>query len=126
MRHWAESYVGLPYADFDCAELCRKVQIEQFNKILTIPEYRCKGLHSVSKMIDNLQDDFATIVSKPIEGDAVLMIGKGRINHIGIACYINNQLFVLHAMRNAGMTVLHNIVSLGAIGLKVEGYYQWK
>lgn len=125
-NHWAEQYVGLPYDEYDCADLCVKIQAEQFGKKLAIPATRPKGIRGVSDMIDNLQDDFGTLVSIPEEGDAVLMIGRGRINHIGIACYINKSLFVVHAMRNTGMTVLHSINSLKNVGLKVEGYYRWK
>lgn len=125
-RHWAESYVGIPYSECDCAQLCVRVQHQRFKKLLDIPLIRPSGLHEISDMISNLQDDFATIVAVPEEGDAVLMIGRGRLNHIGIACYIKNQLYVLHAMRSAGMTVLHNIVVLNSIGIDVEGYYKWK
>ena len=125
-RHWAESYVGIPYVECDCAQLCVRVQHQRFKKLLNIPLSRPSGLRGTSDMIVDLQDDFATLVSVPEEGDAVLMIGRGRINHIGIACYINKQLHVLHAMRNAGMTCLHNSNSLSNIGLKIEGYYKWK
>lgn len=125
-RHWAESYVGIPYSECDCAQLCVRVQHQRFKKLLDIPLIRPSGLREISDMISNLQDDFATIVAVPEEGDAVLMIGRGRLNHIGIACYIKNQLYVLHAMRSAGMTVLHNIVVLNSIGIDVEGYYKWK
>lgn len=126
MRHWAEFYVGLPYVEYDCAQLCAKVQLAQFGKTLSIPTQRPEGIRGVSELISDLRDDFAVKTSYPEEGDAVLMIGRGRINHIGIACFINKQLYVLHAMRNAGMTVLHKVISLGDIGLKVEGYYKWK
>jgi len=124
--HWAESYVGLPYSQFDCAQLCVKVQLEQFSKKISMPEDRPKGVHGLSYMIGDLQKDIATKTSEPKEGDAALMIGRGRLNHIGIVCFINEQIFILHAMRNAGITVLHNIISLDNIGLKLEGYYKWK
>ena len=126
MRHWSERYVGIPYSEHDCAQLCVKVQSEQFNNIINIPIKRPNGLRGVSDMISDLQDDFAYSVLKPEEGDAVLMIGRGRLNHIGTACYINNQLHILHAMRNAGITVLHNNIALASVGLKIEGYYRWK
>lgn len=125
-RHWAESYVGIPYIECDCAQLCVRVQQQKFKKLLTIPLYRPPGLRGISEMIDNLQDDFADKIDVPTEGDGVLMIGRGRLNHIGIACYIRGQLYVLHAMRSAGMTVLHNVNTLGNMGIEVEGYYKWK
>lgn len=126
MRHWAEAYVGLPYGEFDCAELCIKVCREQFEKVINLPGDRAIGIRGISEQICDLQNDFAISTLTPDEGDAVLMIGRGRLNHIGIACYINEQLYVLHAMRNVGMTVLHNISALPDVGLTVEGYYKWK
>lgn len=125
-RHWAEAYVGTPYSEFDCAELCKKVHLEQFNNKLSLPTYRPSNLKKISGLISELQDDFAEKVSTPVEGDGVLMIGRGRLNHIGIACYINGQLYVLHAMRNIGMAVLHNVNSLKNVGIEIEGYYRWK
>lgn len=125
-RHWAESYVGLPYSECDCAQLCVRVQKDEFNRHIGIPADRPTGIRAVSEMIDDLQAEFAAQVSVPEEGDAVLMIGRGRINHIGTICFINGQEHVLHAMRNVRMTCLHKIVSLKAVGLSIEGYYRWK
>lgn len=129
MRHWAENYVGIPYSDFDCAELCEKIMSDRFGKIISLPKDRPKTLKETSKMIVDLTDDFACEIKNKNdieEGDAVLMMGKGRINHIGIACFINNQTYVIHAMRSAKMTVLHNINSLKSVGIKLVGYYKWK
>ncbi len=126
MRHWADQYVGTPYVEYDCADLCVQVQQAQFNKAIGLPASRPNGLRGVSDMIETLQDDFATPTVVPVEGDAVQMIGRGRLNHIGILCTINHEPHVLHAMKNAGMTVLHKIVALKDIGLIVEGYYKWK
>jgi len=125
-RHWAESYVGVPYIGCDCAQLCIRVQKDQFNKTVGIPAGRPDGLRGISDMILDLQDDFAIQVSVPEEGDAVLMIGRGRLNHIGTVCFINGQEYVLHAMRNVGMTCLHKTHTLKSVGLSVEGYYRWK
>ncbi len=80
----------------------------------------------MSKIISSNLDDYATPTEDPIEGDGVLMIGRGRTNHIGIVCFINKQLYILHAMRNAKITVLHQLIELKHSGLIVEGYYKWK
>ena len=125
-RHWAESYVGIPYTECDCAQLCVRIQKDLYDKLIGLPTGRPTGLRAVSDTILELQDDFATQVSVPEEGDAVLMIGRGRLNHIGIVCFINGQEHVLHAMRNVGMTCLHRTHALKSVGLSVEGYYRWK
>lgn len=125
-KHWAVGYVGLPYSEYDCAELCAKVSLEQFNKIINLPTSRPDSFRGLSTLIDDNCDNFADKIIDVKEGDAILMIGRGRLNHIGIACFINKQLHVLHAMSNAGMAVLHNINALDNLGLTVEGYYRWK
>ena len=124
--HWSAQYIGLPYAQTDCAQLCVKVQQEVFNRVIALPLDRAGGLRGISQQITDLQADFAEPVPMPEEGDAVLMVGRGRINHIGTATFINNQLWVLHAMKNVGQTVLHRITTLESLGLVVEGYYRWK
>lgn len=125
-RHWAEQYVGLPYGQCDCAQLCVRIQKEHFNKEVGLPGGRPSGLHDVSNMILDLQGEFASQVATPDDGDAVLMVGRGRLNHIGTICFINGQEHVVHAMRNVGMTVIHKITALKDVGLTVEGYYRWK
>ncbi len=125
-RHWSQQYIGLPYAQADCAALCVKVQKEIFNRDIALPTGRESGLRGISRQITSLQASYATPISAPEEGDAVLMVGKGRLNHIGTATFINGQLWVLHAMRSAGQAVLHNINSLENMGLIVEGYYRWR
>jgi hypothetical protein len=124
--HWSKRYVGLPYAQADCAHLCVLVQREVFGHQLVLPVDRADGLRGVSQQITDLQGDFAEPVPVPEDGDAVLMVGRGRLNHIGTAAFINNQLWVLHAMKNAGQAVLHRISALENLGLRVEGYYRWK
>ncbi len=124
--HWAERYVGLPYSDYDCAALCVKVQRERFGKTIALPTERGAGLRGVSQQITDLQADFAERVDCPAEGDAVLMVGRGRLNHIGTLVFIRGSAHVLHALKNAGQAQLHRIHQLEAIGLSVEGYYRWK
>ena len=124
--HWSAQYVGLTYDQADCAQLCVKVQKEVFNKDINLPTDRAGGLRGISQQITDLQADFAEPVPLPEEGDAVLMVGRGRLNHVGVCTFINNQLWVLHAMKNVGQTVLHRVPTLEGLGLVVEGYYRWK
>lgn len=124
--HWSQQYIGLPYKQIDCAQLCVKVQKEVFNRDIGLPIHRESGLRGISQQISTLQANFAIPIALPQEGDAVLMVGRGRLNHIGTALFINGQLWVLHAMKNVGQSVLHQIHTLESMGLSVEGYYQWK
>jgi hypothetical protein len=126
MTHWAQQYVGTPYSEHDCAQLAVRVLHEQFGRTINLPTERAANVRGISQQIDTLHDDYATPVTLPMEGDAVLMIGRGRLNHIGIYCEINGEAWVLHAVRNAGHACLHKLHNLGGIGLEVEGFYRWK
>lgn len=126
MRHWSSLYIGLPYKHYDCAELCVKVQKEVFDREISLPTERESGLRGISRQIRSLKDDFATPIPVPEEGDAVIMISRGELEHIGVVTFISGQLWILHAMRNAGQTVLHRHDALENLGLCIQGYYQWK
>jgi len=130
MKHWSEKYIGQPYAinTDDCARLLSRVRTEQFG--LPVPseveiERRASRLGRAGQMSD-LVDTYGKKTDIPEEGDAVLMMCRGRPSHIGIYCVVNNEPCVLHAMENAGMVVLHRIRELNRVFLTVEGYYAWK
>lgn len=124
--HWSEHYVGLPYAEADCAELAQRVRREVFGQETGLPSERAASLRGLTVQIETLKADYAEPVTEPREGDAVLMVGRGRLDHIGIYCEINNTPYVLHAQRNAGHTVLHRLRELPGVGLRLEGFYRWK
>jgi len=126
-RHWSSQFVGLPYShdDMDCAALCERVQREIYGRTLRLPRERATGYRGQSRQILAHRDAVATITETPREGDGVLMIGRGHINHIGIYCMIGTEAWVLHAMKSAGHVVLHRLRSLPAVGLTVEGFYRW-
>jgi len=124
--HWAETFVGIPYAENDCAQFAARVQREVFGKHITLPSQRAAGYRGQSAQLVNLRDDYATPTDDPIDGDAVLMVGRGYLNHIGVFARIDSEPWVLHAMRNAGHVVLHRVRDLPRYGLTLEGYYRWR
>lgn len=130
MAHWADKYIGSEYAvnSADCARLLSKVRKEQFN--LPVPEdieieRAASRLGRVGQMRD-LVNEFGIKTDTPEEGDAVLMVCRGRPSHVGVYCLVDKEPCVLHAMENAGMVVLHRIRELSRVFLSVEGYYTWK
>lgn len=130
MPHWSEKYIGQPYAPHsaDCARLLSKVRHEQFN--LPVPndievERAASRLGRVGQMED-LVSEFGAKTDSPVEGDAVLMVCRGRPSHIGVYCIVDGEPAVLHAMENAGSVVLHKIRELNRVFLTIEGYYAWK
>lgn len=130
MSHWSAKYIGQPHATHtaDCARFLAQVRKEQFG--LPVPtdievDRAASRLGRVGQMQD-LVDEFGQKTENPQEGDAVLMLCRGRPSHIGVYCIVNNEPCVLHSMENAGMVVMHKIRELSRVFLSVEGYYTWK
>lgn len=130
MNHWTEQYIGQPYetGSADCAALVAQVRREVF--ALPVPEAAdieraASRLGRVGQMTD-LVDAYGHKTDTPKDGDAVLMICRGRPSHIGVFADISGEPCVLHAMESAGHVVLHRIRDLGRVMLKVEGFYAWK
>ena len=130
MPHWSEKYIGSPYIvnSADCARLLSNVRRTEFN--LPVPndiemERKASRLGRTAQMSD-LVGEYGEKTDSPKEGDAVLMMCRGRPSHIGVYCIIDGEPAVLHAMENAGMVVLHRIRELNRVFLTVEGYYAWK
>lgn len=128
MQHWCEQYVGQPYIEGqnDCAALAERVQRDVFGRDITLPQHRAAGVRGWSEQIAAGKDEIAECTDTPEEGDAVLMIGRGRLNHIGIYVRINGVPHVLHAMKDAGQVCLHRLRDLGGLSLSVEGFYKWR
>ena len=130
MSHWSEKYIGQPYVigDADCAHTLAMVRREVFNEPVPTDievERKASALGRVGQMVD-LVAEYGEKTDSPQEGDAVLMMCKGRPSHIGAYCIVNGEPSVLHAMQSAGMVVLHRIRDLERVFLTVEGYYTWK
>ncbi len=125
--HWTQKYIGLPYieGDQDCAGFAVRVQHEIFGNRVALPGH-ASGIRAQTRQIEDLQQDYATPTKYPVEGDAVLMKCRGHFSHIGVYAEINGIPYVVHAMKNAGMVVLHKIRELQYQGLEPVGYYRWK
>lgn len=125
--HWAAKYIGMRYieGENDCASFAERVQHEIFHRAVRLPQHRAQGVRGWSQQIETQKDAVATRTEDPQEGDAVLMIGRGRLDHIGVYTLVNGTPYVLHAMKNAGQVCLHRLRDLAAVELKVEGFYKW-
>ena len=130
MAHWCEAYIGLPYSlgDSDCARLVCRVRREVFGG--EVPD-EAEAERAVSALgrAAQMQDGvvlYAEPTATPQEGDVVLMNCRGRPSHVGAYCLVNGEPHVLHAIENAGQTVLHRLRDLPRFNLQVEGFYRWK
>lgn len=126
--HWSDRYVGQPYVpdEKDCGYYAELVQREVFGHELRLPSERAYGLRGKSKQIESLKLDYGVPTHTPQDGDGVLMIGRGKLSHVGVYCLIEGVAWVLHAARNAGQVVRHRLRELPLQGLNVEGFYRWK
>lgn len=128
MAHWSARYVGRPYvagAD-DCAALAAAVQREVFGRDVALPAERPSHLPEAAKMIAAVERDHGRPIAEPVEGCIVLM-RKGqhaRPWHVGVYFAQGGEGWVLHATSRAG-AIATRIRQLPALGLSVEGYYEW-
>lgn len=132
MGHWSERYVGLPWieGEFDCADLCALVRAEVFGQPIALPPEHGAGPFGRSAAIARHAADYAVPTDAPVEGDAVLMLARGRVQHIGVLCEIAGERWVLHNQQTGdapprGHTVLTRVRELGRYGYRIEGYYRW-
>lgn len=117
-----------PYVvnEFDCGDLARLVLKEVFHRDVAIPNARGEGPFADSALVTRCCDEIGVRTDAPADGDAVVMIGRGRLAHVGVYYEINGVPWVLHNSREAMQVVRHRIRELLGTGLKLDGFYKWK
>ena len=129
--HWSTPYIGRVYRAgvFDCLHLVELVQREVFGRAVDLPKDRPGGTSArvMGEQIREHLPRFARVVHSDAaaEGDLVLMIGAGYLDHIGVLVLQGGERWVLHNFIRARQVVLHRLRDLGQWGLTVEGVYQW-
>lgn len=112
-------YIGLPYEEFNCWELCVKFYNEIFDVEL---KHYCEGpqgredAEKLKNLIYTNKGEFSKTDS-PRFGDIILFRVFGVESHIGI--FITDRIF-LHTRRTTG-SVLDNLTLWSK---RVVGYYQ--
>lgn len=125
--HWSDKYVGEPYISEtgDCAALAERVAREVFGKAVGLPTCHATTYREQAKQINELQDSYASRIDVPKDGCPALFIGRGRLCHIGVMCWIANEWWVLHADSSAGFVIRQRLRDITRIHWKLEGVYQW-
>ena len=122
--HWSEAYLPLPYETgrFNCADLVRRVQLEQCGREIQLPSE-----HTPSSLEDFVAD-FASPVVTPREFDGILMKIRGsRMDdnwHVGVAAIVSGQPWVLHALEFHGV-IFCPVSKLRLLMLELVNYYRW-
>ncbi|NYT38859.1 hypothetical protein ERD78_18915 [Allopusillimonas soli] len=125
--HWSDSYVNIAYVPemADCAVLAARVANDVLGKEITLPVSHAATIRAQARQVDELKDDYAVRVAAPIDGQPVLLIGRGQSCHIGVMCWIAHEWWVLHANQSFGFVTRERLRDLTRLHFKVEGFYQW-
>lgn len=140
MTHWTEAYVGRSCGtntEFDCGDLCKLVLKEVFGREIRIPKDRqyvaaqeegtlAKFRAMMQQIADN-KDAVAVKTENPEDGDGVLIIARGYLQHIGLYTFVQFEPYILHAsdLKVGPQVVCQKVRDLEARGLRIEGYYKW-
>ena len=127
MSHWSDQYVGQPYIPEtgDCAALAERVAREVFGKVVGLPTSHASTYREQAKQIMELRDDYAERIDEPVDGCPVLFVGRGRLCHIGVMCWIANEWYVLHADQSAGFVIRQRLRDMTQFHWKLENFYDW-
>lgn len=128
MIHWSDKYVGELYVpeSGDCAALAERVAREVFGKVVGLPTSHASTYREQARQIMALRDDYAERIDKPEDGCPALFVGRGRLCHIGVMCWIAHEWHVLHADQSFGSVVRQRLADVTRIHFRLEGYYKWK
>ena len=128
MAHWSDQYVGQPYIreTGDCAALAERVAREVFGKVVGLPTSHASTYREQAKQIMELRDDYAERIDEPVDGCPVLFIGRGRLCHIGVACLLAHEVWILHADQSSGFVIRQRLRDVTRVHFRLEGFYKWK
>lgn len=130
---WVNKYIGEKWTEEkDCGYWFRLIQKKQFNRDIPIicnipatPEKFCRqAMHLMKAVTENIKELNWKETKNPIEGDAVMLAIKTHIHHIGIVVFVENQLHILHAIKQCGV-ILSDKSNLRLNGLHIMGYFSY-
>ncbi len=126
--HWSDKYVGMPYIPEigDCAALAARVSEEVFGVRPGLPVVHAQTLRDQANQIIEHRDELADRIQDPVDGCPALFIGRGRLCHIGVMCWIAHEWWVLHADQSAGSVIRQRLRDMTRIHFRLEGFYSWK
>jgi hypothetical protein len=125
--HWSDSYVGRPYVaeTGDCASLAADIARTVLGCACRLPTSHSTGLREQAKQILDHRDSLATRVDTPLDGQPALFVGRGRTCHIGVVCFIANEVWILHADQGSGFVVRERLTNMTQFKFQLEGFYRW-
>lgn len=132
MKHWATDYIGIPWSkcgrgpeSYDCLGFFAHIQRTQFDVQISI-DTSPQTLTDTIVLINDVHERMSwEPVSRPIEGDAVLMARSRVPVHIGTWISANNTHGVLHCAQPIGV-VFQTLSGLRSGGWGGITYYRRK
>jgi hypothetical protein len=123
-----DKYVGIPYDEdkFDCADFVAWVQSDLFQREITLPLARPRGLRGQLALGD-LSKAYAKRTETPRDGDLILFreLGHASASHAGIYFFLDHEEWVLHSNEKNACSVFHRLRDAYEFGLNIEGFYEW-
>ncbi|OQS32598.1 hypothetical protein [Chromobacterium haemolyticum] len=128
MGHWSDEYVGRDYVPgvADCAALAGCVAAEVLGVAVPLPGREGVGVFGRNALICHHAPELAERVAEPLEAQPVLLESRGRLQHIGVMCWLSGEWWVLHADEGAGFVIRQRLRDLRVRGYQVEGFYKWR
>lgn len=125
--HWSDKYVGEPYipGEGDCAALAAKVALEVLGIADSLPVPHASGHRNQAKQVYEHKDNLAVRVDAPIEGHPILFNARGQTCHIGVACWLAGEWWVLHADQGIGFVIRERLRDMTRFRYSTEGFYKW-
>lgn len=130
MTHWSEKYVGRDYIfnEYDCTHLVQEVLSKEFGYYIQLPTVRGRDDDENRNLIDKYKTVYGRLrdaESLPEDGDVLTMsiIRNQDYQHIGLVCKIGSSFYVLHNLRNKGVS-LHKLSQLKPMGIEVTGVWE--
>jgi hypothetical protein len=145
-EHWTDEFMGIPFSEADCVELCGRVA-EFFGVHPDLPHDRPDAspwtysawlqermpeyVYPIVGLWDESAEPHEDYVermhaARPREGDIALMKLRGRFCHVGIYCEPSGIPSVLHTDQAHGASVRVPINRLRYWQVEIEGYYRWR
>lgn len=125
MSHWSDDYLDIPHATLDCAELVERVLREQFARDVHFPRRQSDNLFHRAALITQHARDFARRIASPYDGCGVLLLGRGRMAHMGLYCEIAHQAYLLHSDAAFGYSTRIPMTRVCPPLYRIEGFYGW-
>ena len=128
MIHWCSRFIGIPYAQMNCAVLVAHVLESEFLRpdigaaLRGFPEHSM-GTRERSHAISQGWRELAEKVDVPQDGDGVILKIGSKLSHMGLAVDTPKGLYVLHTVGDRG-SVIEPFGKM--MTCKVEGFYRWR